>query len=361
MSEQITIVSGVSKIEPAIETPSSKFFVNRSDSVAVHFEDGQHANLEPADPKSPAYAEVLDELRRMNIPAYVEVDAISRAITRLLVPIVGTVTDVTTTPSADVDVSIEISHGSHILRAGHPRFQELFDFLQNAKLQRSTVILSETTDHEIVDVRLSPHPSLPAEPRAPPAVRPLAMIGPVSPQRAVTLFSQMKAQTCDPRTVPAPCIPFLYPDDGCWGRAHQMCRLIISAGEQPAKVWIYGKLIARTRNNPNCQVPWKWHVAPTLKVSVGTRIETWVVDPSLFNTPVLEATWKGVQGDPAAVMAQTDATAFYRTSNGNIQLDPTYSQTAQVLATYRLQLKLRSLSNAGPPPYVNCPETSFVV
>jgi Glutaminase len=361
MSDPAIIVSGVSGIEPAIERPTADFMAKRAASVAVHFENGQRAHLDPSDPKASVYAEVFDELRRMNIPAYVEVDAASQAVTRLLVPLVGAVTDVTHAATGDTEISIEISHGVHILKSGHPRFRQFLDLLQSAKEQRSVVILSENTDHEIVDVRLSPHPSLPAERFAPPpAFHALAIAAPVTPQRAKVLFDQMKGQTCDPTTVPAPCIPFLYPDDGCWGRAHQMCRLIIAAGEQPAKVWIYGSLTAKTRNNPNCLVRWGWHVAPTLQVNPGAGAETWVVDPSLFNAPVPEANWKGVQGDPAAVLAASDATAFYRAPDGRIQLDPTYSQTAQVLATYRLQLKLRSLSSVGAPPYANCPDVALV-
>ena len=133
-----------------------------------------------------------------------------------------------------------------------------------------------------------------------------------------------------------------------------MCRLIITAGEHPDKVWIYGALNVHTTNNPQCSVEWGWHVAPTLQVSAGTGIETWVIDPSLFSGPVTDATWKGVQGDPTATLAYTDSAAFYRNSEGQIQTDPTYAQTAQVLATYRLQLKLRSIGPAGPPPYANC-------
>jgi len=36
------------------------------------------------------------------------------------------------------------------------------------------------------------------------------------------------------------------------------------------------------------------------------------------------------------------------------QTDPTFSQTAFVLNTYRLQLMAR-VANVGPPPYANCP------
>lgn len=62
----------------------------------------------------------------------------------------------------------------------------------------------------------------------------------ISLQRANELFDLCNARVCCPASAPAPCIPFLYPDDGCWGRAHELCRLMLAAGESPRKVWIYG-------------------------------------------------------------------------------------------------------------------------
>ncbi len=176
----------------------------------------------------------------------------------------------------------------------------------------------------------------------------------VTLQRARQLFDLVDAQICCPASAPAPCIPFLFPDDGCWGRAHEMCRLMIADGAQPQKVWIYGSLLVATQNNPSCQVAWGWHVAPTLQVDPGGGPQTYVIDPSLFNEPVPEPTWKGVQGDPNATLVATGADVFYRSFGGGVQYDNNYQQTQQVLNTYRNQLKLRSAGSNGPPPYFSC-------
>jgi hypothetical protein len=173
----------------------------------------------------------------------------------------------------------------------------------------------------------------------------------VSAAKAQEVFDAMKATSCDPLAVPPPCIPFLYPDDGCWGRAHEMCRLMIALGLKPNKVWIQGRLHTPTKNNPNCAVEWGWHVAPTLCVR-GPGLfahQDLVIDPSLFTTPVTKAVWKGVQGDPNATLTDSDASDYLWG-----QTDPTYTLTNQVLANYRLQLQLRS-QQVGPPPYANCP------
>ena len=163
----------------------------------------------------------------------------------------------------------------------------------------------------------------------------------------------MSATSCDPLTVPPPCIPFLFPDDGCWGRAHEMCRLMINMGVTPKKLWIQGDLYVPTRNNPICHVGWGWHVAPTMCVRGPGwfSAQDMVIDPSLFTTPVSKATWKAAQGDPNASLTDTDGSIFWLWTSGT---DPTYAQTNQVLATYRLQLQSRSIQQ-GPPPYANCP------
>ena len=124
----------------------------------------------------------------------------------------------------------------------------------------------------------------------------------VTMQKARQLFDLVNTKICCPALAAPPCIPFLYPDDGCWGRAHEMCRLILSQGVTPKKVWIYGSLNTPNRNHPSCRVLWGWHVAPTLDVTVGSTTQVYVIDPSLFNEPVTEATWKSVQGDPNAAL-----------------------------------------------------------
>lgn len=172
----------------------------------------------------------------------------------------------------------------------------------------------------------------------------------VSLARAQQLFALCNSHICCPCSTPGSCIPFLYPDDGCWARAHEMCRLMIADGVTPAKVWISGGLQVNSSNKPNCLVVWYWHVAPTLQVTVGGSAQMYVIDPSLFNEPVPLATWKGIQGNPSATLVHTTVDQ-YGFGGGT---DPTYSQTNIDLTTYRNRLKLRSVGSEGPPPYTNC-------
>jgi hypothetical protein len=175
----------------------------------------------------------------------------------------------------------------------------------------------------------------------------------MSATKAQQVFDAMNSTSCDPVTVPAPCIPFLYPDDGCFARAHEMCRLTINMGLKPKKVWIKGNLYVKTKNHPDCHVWWGWHVAPTLCVRGPRWFKTqdMVIDPSLFKTPVSKATWKGLQGDPMATLTDSDVSFYFLgivTGGGDVT-DPNYTLTTGDLAFYRLQLQLRALP-PGPPP-----------
>jgi hypothetical protein len=354
------IVGLITGIDPPVERPSPQTFRDRPDGVSIQIEGQRPARLTPSE-RAQGQLEIIVELQRMRHPVYLEISPDTGAITRLLIPLVVKVVSVRPSPEGAL-VELEISHARHVLRRSAPDFDELAQTLRAAEGKGNTWIVTETDEHDIIDVR----PFLSTQLLPKPAPRNYfvdlwywigSWFGCVSQSTANQMFNTMSAQSCNPLTVPVPCIPFLYPDDGCWGRAHEMCRLMIVAGANPSKVWIYGSLNAKTRNNPACQVFWGWHVAPTLCVRIKWFLITQrqVIDPSLFTHPVSETTWKSVQGDPNAQLVDTSALVFWRGFNGTTTTDPTYTQSNQVLAIYRLQLKNRSLSAVGPPPYANCP------
>jgi hypothetical protein len=281
-----------------------------------------------------------------------------------------------------VEVELDNSHGIHRIDPDASEAEEIEQALREALHDGRVVIVTEDDAHNIIDVRaFTPGPDgelppLPPFPEQKPGRWPWFIqllievwrwrwwpwwwcrFGCVSSYRAQQVFDAMAATTCNPLTVPPPCIPFMFPDDGCWGRAHEMCRLMLDMGIYPSKVWINavnGLLHANTRNNPNCYVEWFWHVAPVICVRRWSWWCFWpvdmVIDPALFTTPVTKATWKNVQNNPAATLQDTDWTYFRQSG----QTDSDFSQTAGVLATYRLKLQQRSLLPAGPPPYANCP------
>jgi hypothetical protein len=318
------------------------------------------ARFNPDDRRAQAFASVLEDLRRQKLPAYLELDD-SGFVARIRVPELVRVEKITETPAGGATVTFERAHARYIVKS------EDADVLAalRAAGKDQWLAVAVTDDFMILDVFPYEPPFDFEFPRPRPPIRAwwLWWWWPwnwfwwwhcVSKTRAQQLFDICAAPNCNPGTAPSPCIPFMFPDNGCWARAHEMCRLIIAAGAHPDKVWIQGTLHTPTKNHPNCFVNWGWHVAPTLCVRKygwwwPWSSETYVVDPALFTTPVPEATWKGVQGDPNATLTHTSADDYYWGST-----DPSYTQTNIDLQTYRTALKNRS-ANIGPPPYANCP------
>jgi hypothetical protein len=349
---------------------------------AVRLGNRQEVRLDPERPETRGIGPILAGMRDLRQPVYLEVDPNSGAITALRIP---TVSRVVRMLPVEPGLAVELSnsHAAHILRRGTPDFEPFERELLDALNAGRVLIVTGDDAGTIIDVRafvpgpdgdLPPLPPFP-EPKLPKWPWPLRWLfdflrwplwpwwwfwppGCVSGTRAKQIFDAMAATTCNPLTVPPPCVPFMFPDDGCWGRAHEMCRLMIAMNVTPKKVWIdaVGPLLkADTRNHPQCFVQWFWHVAPTICVRRWLLIFPFaiehVIDPSLFTKPVTKAAWKAVQNNPNATLTTTDWTQFSKGGG----TDPTFSSTNFVLATYRLKLQQRSQSSAGPPPYAYCP------
>jgi hypothetical protein len=377
------IVSTTIRFEPPLDR-SPEEMLRIEGGLSVVLEDERRVRLDPEDPRSVGFVRVLEGLSTQGLPVYLEFDPATNAIQRLLIPHVAHVTGISSSEGA-LDVELDPSHARHLLRLGEPDVADLERQLREAMRSGRPVIVTEDDAHNILDVRAYapgpegprlPFPPIPRpEPKLPRRYPwPLSWIRWIlhwlwwllyriwfwfrclSSTKAQQVFDAMAATSCDPLTVPAPCIPFLYPDDGCWARAHEMCRLMISMGLSPRKVWIDHSpgnwLQVNTKNNPNCYVQWGWHVAPTLCVRGKKFFQTqrMVFDPALFTTPVSEAAWKGVQGDVNATLTPTGADQYWHGGG----TDPGYVYTNADLAFYRLRLQNRA-NQVGPPPYANCP------
>ncbi|MEP6729359.1 MAG: protein-glutamine glutaminase family protein, partial [bacterium] len=326
------IVSLVLRIDPPLDRP-----VGDERGFTIELEGERRVRLEPSDRNAGGLARILDGLRQLRRPVYLEIDPGTTAITRLLIPTVTRIAALRAIDNGVLAVELELSHARHLLRRTTPDAADVEKFLRDAIRTRTPVVVTETDAHEIIDVRPYtpvtgeelphfPRPEFPA--RVPWSFEwlryhwwcfccwkfwPWCWFRCISAKHAQQVFDAMQATSCNPLTVPPPCIPFLYPDDGCWGRASEMCRLMINMGLSPRKVWIQGSLHVSTKNNPNCEVFWNWHVAPTVCVR-GPKLfqsQQMVIDPSLFATPVTQATWKGVQGDPGASLTPSAASIFY--------------------------------------------------
>ena len=382
MAKNNVIVGVVIRIAPAVRKPTDRAFEDSPDGYLIEFRDGQTARLLRGD-LAAAMLDMLDDLRERGVPAYVEIEGDARRITQLRIPGILKVQEVRETIGGEVDVVLFPSHARHTLSRKHEDFAALLNALLEGNHRDEWQLITETPGREIIDVRPFgpdlPSIPLPKVPRWPERLRfyewwyrlrwwlcywLCCRRGCVSMKTAWDMFNLVAPTSCNPTNPLAPCIPFLYPDDGCWARAHEMCRLMIAAGVTPAKVWIdYAYPIwlhAATKNHWQCYVEWGWHVAPTLCVRTWFCSRTrYVIDPSLFTGPVTVATWQAAQGGSNTTLTHTPASLYWRNA---IPSDPGYVDTNFRLAHYRDQLKYRSTLEInpatnmpwGPPPYAHC-------
>jgi hypothetical protein len=177
---------------------------------------------------------------------------------------------------------------------------------------------------------------------------------------AKTIFDFCAAQSCHLPGPPAvtPCIPFQYVRDGCYARAHKM-RWIIenNYGYCCEKVFSFAnqgmdQLAVVAGKWGGCCVTWWYHVAPLVRVRIRLKIGSFnlqlvlamVIDPSMFDKPVLLSTWLSAQESTACSsrahvsMYSVQPGSAYTPANyacTSFATDPTYSATNATLINYK--------------------------
>lgn len=168
---------------------------------------------------------------------------------------------------------------------------------------------------------------------------------------AQQLFMYCAHQAC---TLPGPyevshCIAFQYVPDGCYARAHKMRWIIENVFQYcTRKVFSYGYfpnlLSVKAGKWGGCCINWWFHVAPLICVRTPSGPQAYVIDPSMFNGPVLLSQWLKAQENP-------DCSATAHVSEYSIQpseafmpsggipvvlymTDPAYSYTNSTLTSY---------------------------
>ena len=382
MRDANPIVGKIARVEPALDKPPVEVLAGSDEGLTFEFADGRRARLDRTDERAVPLAGLLEDFRRRGRPLYVEVDPVTERIARVRLPIVGRVAAVRSTGDGDLEIDIPPSHARHVLRRDHPNFDASAELLRSAIAGRRPVLLTENDNHELLDLRWYPDPEeVPPFPK--PGLPPkwwrrwpwerwpwrwyldlweliqklLSWWLSAVPQTvADDMFALANGLSCQPQNPSAPCITFLFPDDGCYARAHEMCRLMGIQGVPCRKVFNYGSLYVQTKNHPNCHVSWGYHVAPTVRVRQAfLTVQEQVIDPALFGGPVPTATWRAIQTDLNSSLVGTDASVYYRSPNGTtVMYDASYVDTNQTLQDFRDALALRSIQD-GPPPYAACP------
>lgn len=224
--------------------------------------------LDPALSKDKAVAEIIDSALMKKIPVKVRVDPVKSLINKVSVP------------SED----------------------EIRTFVKERKLldnpQRPKVIVVEKIDHTIFNyVELFLKDKI------------FWLCFKVLPNyaKAKEIFNYCASQSCHlpgPHDV-NPCIPFQYVRDGCYARAHKM-RWIVTTKYRYCceKVFSFANknndtLAVQASKWGGCCVQWWYHVAPLIRVKVKifnfTLQLAMVIDPGMFDYPVLLSVWLAAQ------------------------------------------------------------------
>jgi hypothetical protein len=177
---------------------------------------------------------------------------------------------------------------------------------------------------------------------------------------AKDIFDFCAAQSCHlpgPYAIPH-CIPFQYVRDGCYARAHEMRRIITDQyGYCCEKVFSFAipypsRLAVKANKWGGCCVTWWYHVAPLVRVRIRIRLLSstfefvlaMVIDPGMFDKPVLLSSWLAAQEDTTC-SADAKVTSYsiqpgsaYTPANGlgtAFMTDPNYVDTNQTMVNYQ--------------------------
>jgi len=149
-----------------------------------------------------------------------------------------------------------------------------------------------------------------------------------------------------------PCIPFQYVIDGCYARAHQMRRIITTRYRYCCeKVFSFAtanndRLAVKADKWGGCCVTWWYHVAPVIRVRMKLKgfpkplVLAMVIDPGMFDKPVLLSTWLSAQ-ENTACHPNARVTSYsiqpgsaYTPSGSGFSTDPNYTATEATLIAY---------------------------
>lgn len=171
-------------------------------------------------------------------------------------------------------------------------------------------------------------------------------------KKAKEIFDFCAKQTCSlggPFNI-APCIPFQYVKDGCYARAHKMRWVITTKYHYCCeKVFSFAvfnndHLAVQANKWGGCCVCWWYHVAPLVRVRLGRGLVLLlVIDPGMFDKPVLLTTWLAAQENKACnpdahvSLYSIQPGSAYMPNGGytSFTTDPTYTATDATLTAYK--------------------------
>lgn len=130
---------------------------------------------------------------------------------------------------------------------------------------------------------------------AAPKARPLGTVTSPSNKQTfqVSVVSEAEARALVQTLRKDPALPFEYPFDGSYARAHAMVRNLEKAGVIAGKAWVEGKPLYHYSEEFG-EIPLDYHVAPMILVGSPEANTLLVLDPSLSLEPQSLTAWKAL-------------------------------------------------------------------
>lgn len=317
------------------------------------------------DPNALSRLEILRRRQQRQRKTYIHFDPTSRMVEWLSMPYrtpIGKLQEF----ADGVEVDLLFSHAHHVLHTSHPTFIDTRRLLAKAQSEKLVVLASVDPNGRILDARYDATLDdlsdwwTPGIHKAP--LRPAAPQS-ISQAKADELFTLLWSQNCNASSPTSSCNPYRYVAQGCQARASDMVRFLIAEESiTPTKIWAYKgskNFTVKTANDPDCSVVWTWHVAPRIRVTVGSVEEWRIFDPSLFDQQVSETDWLDAlssSGDYTTAITE-DPAIYIRWSAGTTVMDPHYIQTDADLEDLRDSLQ-EMANQDGAPPYAKCSATT---
>lgn len=107
----------------------------------------------------------------------------------------------------------------------------------------------------------------------------------------LTVLSKKDAEKIFHELASNPNIPFGYPLDGCYARAHKMVQLMEEKGIISGKAWVRGDIYVDSKLG---EINWVYHVAPVVLVQEKNGPVPYVIDPSLSKKIIPFSQWKAI-------------------------------------------------------------------
>jgi hypothetical protein len=311
-------------------------------------------------PQATLFASVLRTVQATELPVYAEIA--DDRISAIVVPVIGSLVELTPSSSGDILVTLNTSATQLVLHANVANHDELLERLhdgltaaQQENPTRETAVVTRIGSAEIIYVEVIaklPHTGCPPVSAPRPQVDIVRALTPLKRGDIEQRVARLVQRTCDADLTAPDCIPFTYVSSYCWHRAHAVCTDLAQDNITSAKLWVYAK-----NKNRRLQVPtdcllegvtdWIYHV---VAVVCTEQFDIRVIDPSLFRQGSVPLSAFIQMMRPAASFAYTDMHTYLNFPNGRTSpACPEDVRRDSLSAMAHLQL-MKTLPE-GPPPY----------